>query len=60
VLAKEAKMKKFVLAFLKDEAGLTMVEYAVAGALIVAGAALAFTQLGAAVIAGIQVILANF
>jgi len=53
-------MKKFVLAFLKDEAGLTMVEYAVAGSLVVAGAALAFTQLGAAVIAGIQVILANF
>lgn len=40
-------------AFLKDEEGLTMVEYAVAGALITAAAAAAFTGLGAAVTAQI-------
>jgi len=36
-------------AFWQDEAGLTMVEYAVAGTLITLGAALAFTALGGAV-----------
>ena len=39
-------MKKFIVAFLKDEAGLTMVEYAIAGALVTATAVLAFTTLG--------------
>jgi pilus assembly protein Flp/PilA len=51
-------MKKFVLAFLKDEAGLTMVEYAVAGALVVAVGAAAFTPLGQAILARIQAITA--
>jgi pilus assembly protein Flp/PilA len=37
-------------AFLRDEEGLTMVEYAVAGALISAAAVTAFTNLGQAVI----------
>jgi pilus assembly protein Flp/PilA len=39
-------MKKFIVAFLQDEEGLTMVEYAIAGALVAAGAVLAFTTLG--------------
>jgi pilus assembly protein Flp/PilA len=39
-------MKKFVVAFLQDEEGLTMVEYAIAGALVAAGAVGAFTLLG--------------
>ena len=39
-------MKKIIVAFLKDEEGLTMVEYAVAGALIAAASVTAFTLLG--------------
>jgi pilus assembly protein Flp/PilA len=39
-------MKTFFAAFLKDEEGLTMVEYAIAGALVAAGAVAAFTTLG--------------
>jgi pilus assembly protein Flp/PilA len=39
-------MKKFIVAFLKDEEGLTMVEYAVAGALVAASCVVAFTALG--------------
>ena len=39
-------MKHFILGFLKDEEGLTMVEYAIAGALVAAGAVGAFTLLG--------------
>jgi pilus assembly protein Flp/PilA len=39
-------MKKQVMTFLKDEEGLTIVEYAVAGGLIAAGAIVAFTELG--------------
>ena len=42
-------MKSMIVAFVRDEAGLTMVEYAIAGALVAAGAALAFTNLGIAV-----------
>jgi len=49
-------MRKELLAFLRDEEGLTMVEYAVAGALISAAAVTAFTALGAAVIAKIAAI----
>jgi pilus assembly protein Flp/PilA len=41
-----AEMKHFILSFLKDEEGLTMVEYAIAGALVAAGAVAAFTTLG--------------
>jgi pilus assembly protein Flp/PilA len=40
------QMKKFIVAFLKDEEGLTMVEYAIAGALVTAAAVTAFTALG--------------
>jgi pilus assembly protein Flp/PilA len=42
----ETEMKKFIVAFMRDEAGLTMVEYAIAGALVAAGAVIAFTTLG--------------
>jgi pilus assembly protein Flp/PilA len=43
------QMKKFIAAFLKDEEGLTMVEYAIAGALVSIAAVTAFTSLGTAV-----------
>ena len=47
-------MKKFIVAFLKDEEGLTMVEYAIAGSLVAAAAVIAFTDLGVAIAAKIQ------
>jgi pilus assembly protein Flp/PilA len=49
-------MRKQFLAFVRDEEGLTMVEYAVAGALISAAAVTAFTNLGQAVITKITAI----
>jgi pilus assembly protein Flp/PilA len=39
-------MKNLIVAFLRDEEGLTMVEYAIAGALVAAGAVTAFKTLG--------------
>jgi len=39
-------MKKHVMAFLRDEEGLTIVEYAVAAGLISAAVVAAFTLLG--------------
>jgi pilus assembly protein Flp/PilA len=42
-------MKTQVMKFLQDEEGLTVVEYAVAGALVAAAVATAFTNLGQAV-----------
>ena len=39
-------MKKHVMAFLRDEEGLTIVEYAVAAGLIAAAVVVAFTDLG--------------
>lgn len=42
-------IKTSVLKFIKDEDGLTIVEYAVAGGLITLGAVTAFTLLGDAV-----------
>jgi pilus assembly protein Flp/PilA len=42
----EDVMKAKFLAFLRDETGLTMVEYAVGGGLIIAVAILAITTLG--------------
>ena len=42
-------MKQIILKFLRDEDGLTMVEYAVAGGLITLGAVGAFTLLGGSV-----------
>ena len=47
-------MKREILKFLKEEEGLTMVEYAIAGALVAAGAATAFNYLGGAVKAQIM------
>ncbi len=43
-------MKKHVLAFLRDEEGLTIVEYAVAAGLISAAVVIAFTNLGARIL----------
>ena len=42
-------MSRHLVAFLRDEAGLTMVEYAVAGTIISLAAVTAFTNLGNAV-----------
>ncbi len=42
-------MKEQLIKFLRDEEGLTTVEYAVAGALITIAVVAAFTDLGAAV-----------
>ena len=39
-------MKEAIVKFFKDEEGLTAVEYAIAGSLVVGGAVLAFTNLG--------------
>jgi len=50
-------MKKFIVAFLKDEEGLTMVEYAIAGALVSIAAVTAFTNLGTAVAARINALV---
>jgi len=46
-----------LVAFLADEDGLTMVEYAVAGALIVTSAVTAFTSLGTAVVTRITALV---
>lgn len=43
-------MKQKIQAFLRDEDGLTIVEYAVAAGLISAAVVLAFTNLGQAVL----------
>jgi pilus assembly protein Flp/PilA len=47
-------MKKFIVAFLKDEEGLTMVEYAIAGALVAAAGVAAFQLLGGNIAAEIN------
>lgn len=47
-------MLRQLVAFLRDEEGLTMVEYAVAGGLITAAAAVAFQTLGGDVTAVIN------
>ncbi len=55
-------MNKFmeqVKAFWVDEDGLSAVEYVVAGSLIVAGLATAFTQLGSAISDGVDNIAAQ-
>lgn len=39
-------MKATLMQFVRDEEGLTMVEYAIAGGLVGAGAILAFSNLG--------------
>lgn len=51
-------MKKAIIAFLRDEEGLTTVEYAVAGALISVAVVGAFTALGDQVVVVIDAITA--
>jgi pilus assembly protein Flp/PilA len=46
-------MKEKFLKFIRDEEGLTMVEYAIAGSLVGVACVLAFSQLGDAVAAAI-------
>jgi pilus assembly protein Flp/PilA len=48
-----ANMGERIAAFLNDDEGLTIVEYAVAGALVAATVAAAFTTLGQAILAQI-------
>ena len=50
-------MKKFILDFLRDEEGLTTVEYAIAGSLVAAGVVTAFTDLGNGVKAAIETLV---
>ena len=52
-------MKKLILDFLRDEEGLTTVEYAVAGALVAAAVVTAFTLLGTNVTGTINGIAAH-
>jgi len=47
-------MRKHLLAFVRDEEGLTMVEYAVAGSLVAVACVTAFTNLGTAIAAKID------
>ena len=51
-------MTKSLVAFFKDEAGLTMVEYAIAGALVAATAVTVFTDLGVAIVTRITALVA--
>ena len=53
-------MKEKMMQFLRDEEGLTTVEYAVAGALVAAAVVLAFTNLGTTVGTVINNIIAVF
>jgi pilus assembly protein Flp/PilA len=52
-------MIRSVRAFWRDEEGLTMVEYAIAGALVAAATVTAFTSLGQSVIAQITALAAD-
>lgn len=52
-------MKKYFACFLRDEEGLTMVEYAIAGSLVAATAAFTFTNLGNAIVAAINTLIAD-
>ncbi len=49
-------MRRHLITFSRSDVGLTMVEYAVAGALVAIGAATLFTDLGAAIVARINLI----
>lgn len=51
-------LKQAVLNFIREEEGLTVVEYAVAGGLISLAVATAFTELGAAVLVVIRRLIA--
>jgi pilus assembly protein Flp/PilA len=50
--------KQAVIEFIREEEGLTIVEYAVAGGLITVAVALAFETLGGAVLLRIQALIA--
>ncbi len=52
-------MLNFVRTFLREEEGLTMVEYAIAGALVAAATVTAFTNLGSNVVARINALAAD-
>ncbi len=52
-------MKNKVLAFLRDEEGLTIVEYAVAAGLISGAVVLAFTNLGTVILGVINNLIAS-
>lgn len=47
-------MKSLLKQFWNDESGLSAVEYAIAGGLVVAGMVIAFTNLGTAALAKIE------
>jgi pilus assembly protein Flp/PilA len=51
-------MKDVVIAFVRGEEGLTMVEYAVAGSLVAAAAAVVFTTLGTTIVDKINLLIA--
>jgi len=53
------KLKMAIAKFLKDEEGLTMVEYSIAGALVAAGAVGAFTLLGGNIVTQITGLAGN-
>jgi pilus assembly protein Flp/PilA len=55
-LRKDKKMKNAITKFMQDEKGLTTVEYAVAGGVIAAAVATAFTDLAGAVATSIGAI----
>ncbi len=52
-------MLHYIRAFLREEEGLTMVEYAIAGALVAAATVTAFTGLGQAIITRITDLAAD-
>jgi pilus assembly protein Flp/PilA len=50
-------MLRLILGSVRNEEGLTMVEYAIAGALVAAVAVAVFTSLGTAIVAGITTLV---
>jgi pilus assembly protein Flp/PilA len=50
-------VKTLIARFLKEEEGLTMVEYAIAGALVAATAVTVFTDLGNAIVTRITALV---
>jgi pilus assembly protein Flp/PilA len=50
-------VKKIYACFYRDEVGLTMVEYAIAGALVAATAVTVFTNLGTAIVTSITTLV---
>ena len=51
------QVKTLITQFMKDEEGLTMVEYAIAGALVAATAVAVFTNLGTAIVTRITALV---